>query len=752
MVQVEILERRERSVLVQITFPDGRVWKNTIGNGAMNGNLPKDWMLQKISKEMAPIVSIADNNPGSDGYTINAFEIKPVNDGDNIAVYWVGDDLEGSQKYTVPRGIAKQLKGRVGASTVVSSMRAQVVSSSPISENLRSEFNLTQSTQFNRRQALMCLLREEINSNIEFSAYKGQDGVAVGRAPIVKSGPFNLFRKYTWKVREWNGHLVLQADTSTEIRSDQTLADFLSTSQVVESGKQFIDLSSGKRCFFRSVSERKVSEPIDDEFFKGKSLNEFHSGSLQKTLDDIPVVNVAYDETDEVGKFSHHPCLLVEVCDPATIPSVHNNKFREHRYLNVKARMEHAFIVRNALSDSSTFCSISEHLVKPESLGIKVNDVVAGLKNIEFGNGVRTGFSAREIFSGFSRGGAAVKIDSDISVGFISCKNGSQRWDEMCKQLEHYIQTNSKSAVFSQLENWDPSQRVPRGKMVEHSELDLVVVEIPEVDHEYDNWKRACAQAGVEVQVVTSAKVSDNFAWLNLGFGMIGKLGGAAFKLTGLKTDIDAWIGLDVSRRFGVNMGASSIVMSGDGSPVGWLDQMPMNREKFEDHEIRKILRDTYDGYSVTTGTHPKHICVLRDGWWFAGSRAIEQIESELGVKVTVVSIIKRGNFRLGHRKGGEIFAPQQGIVLFDKDGTGYIQATSPKNGSPQLFKAEIAHGNVSNEDLYHDLYWLTNSHIGSSLQIGVPSPVHFAHVISNMFRRNLLKNPDGFSTNLSFL
>jgi len=43
----------------------GRVWKNTIGNGAMNGNLPKDWMLQKISKEMAPIVSITDNNPGS---------------------------------------------------------------------------------------------------------------------------------------------------------------------------------------------------------------------------------------------------------------------------------------------------------------------------------------------------------------------------------------------------------------------------------------------------------------------------------------------------------------------------------------------------------------------------------------------------------------------------------------------------------------------------------------------------------------
>ena len=75
---------------------------------------------------------------------------------------------------------------------------------------------------------------------------------------------------------------------------------------------------------------------------------------------------------------------------------------------------------------------------------------------------------------------------------------------------------------------------------------------------------------------------------------MIGKLGGAAFKLAGLKTDVDAWIGLDVSQVW-FNMGASSVVMSGDGSPVGWLDQMPMNREKFEDKEIRKILRDTFE-------------------------------------------------------------------------------------------------------------------------------------------------------------
>ena len=393
MVQVEILERRERSVLVQITFPDGRIWKNTIGNGAMNGNLPKDWMLQKISKEMATLVSITDNNSGSDGYTINAFEIKPVNDGENIAVYWVGDDLEGARNaFPV---VQKAVERRVGTSTVVSSMRAQVVSSSPISENLRSEFNLTQSTQYNRRQALMCLLREEINSNIEFSAYKGKDGVAVGRTPIVKSGPFNLFRKYTWYVREWNDHFVLQANTSTEIRSDQVLADFLSTGQVLESGKQFIDISSGKRCFFRSVTKRKVSDPIDDEFFKGKSLNEFHSGSLQETLDDIPVVKVAYDETDEVGKFSHHPCLLVEVCDPATIPSVHNNKFREHRYLNVTASMEHAFIVRNALSESSSVCSISEHLVKPESLGIKVNDVAAGFEEHRIRKQCTTGFSVK---------------------------------------------------------------------------------------------------------------------------------------------------------------------------------------------------------------------------------------------------------------------------------------------------------------------------------------------------------------------
>ena len=280
-----------------------------------------------------------------------------------------------------------------------------------------------------------------------------KERIAVGRVPIVKSGPFNLFRKYTWNVREWNNRLVLQANTSTEIRSDQTLADLLSRGEEPESGKQFIDISSGKRCFYRSLTDRLVSEPIDDEFFKGKSLNEYHAESLDYASDDVPLVKVAYKETDEIGKYPH-PCLLVEVCDP----QFHRfkNKFRTHRYLTVTARMEHAFIVRNALADSSMFCSISEHLVKPEN-------VVVG---IEFGNGVK-----RVV---------RIKIDSDISVGFIPCKNGSQRWDEMCTTLEKYIQTNSKGAIFSRLESWDPSQRVPRGQMMEHKELDLVVVEIPE--------------------------------------------------------------------------------------------------------------------------------------------------------------------------------------------------------------------------------------------------------------------------------
>ena len=752
LVEVEIIERREKSVVARVVFPDGRVWQSTIGNGAMNGDIPKDWMLKKISEQTAPINRISEEHSGGDGYVINAFEISSEINTENISAYWVNGELQGSDKYTVPRYIAKMIKSKIPSGNMVTSKGTQIVSSTALNSNLTEEFGLSESKNFNRSDAMKSLLESVVNSQIDFNGYRGREGLAISQKPIKISGPYHLFRKYTWNVRKWNNRLVLQANTSTEIRSDQTLESLMSKNEAIDVGKKFTDITTGKQCFFRSISDKLVSESIDDDFFKGKSLNDHHSESLESESTTLNLVKVAYRETDEIGSYPHHPSLLVEICDPAAIPSQHSNVLRKHRYLDVPARMEHAFVVRNALSKISSFCSISEHLVKPDDLGIEIHDFSTGIKNLEFGNGVRSGFSSGDIFSGFNRGGAAIKVGRDVSVGFIPCEGGSLRWRDMCSKLEGYIQSNSDGSKFSHEDAWNPKQRVSRGAAMHLSHLDLLVVEIPEYDYEYDNWKRACAQAGVELQVVTTEKVPDHFTWLNITFGMIGKLGGAAFKLAGLKTDVDAWIGLDVSRRFGINMGASSVVMNGEGNPIGWLDQVPMTREKFEDHEIRKILRDTYDGYRTATGDDPKHICILRDGRWYAGTRAIEQIEKELDVKVSVVNIIKRGNFRLGHRKSGQISNSNQGITLFDKDGTGYIQATSPRNGSPNLFKANVVHGEVQIEDLYHDLYWLTNSHIGSSLQIAVPSPVHFAHVISNMFRRNLLKNPDGFSTNLSFL
>ena len=116
LVDVEIIERREKSVVARIIFPDGRVWQNTIGNGAMNGGIPKDWMLKKISEEVAPILRINEEESGSDGYVINAFEITSKIDTENISAYWIGGNLEGSDKFTVPRYIAKMIKSKIYAS------------------------------------------------------------------------------------------------------------------------------------------------------------------------------------------------------------------------------------------------------------------------------------------------------------------------------------------------------------------------------------------------------------------------------------------------------------------------------------------------------------------------------------------------------------------------------------------------------------------------------------------------------------
>jgi hypothetical protein len=41
LVEVGIIERREKSVVARVVFPDGRVWQSTIGNGTTNGENSK---------------------------------------------------------------------------------------------------------------------------------------------------------------------------------------------------------------------------------------------------------------------------------------------------------------------------------------------------------------------------------------------------------------------------------------------------------------------------------------------------------------------------------------------------------------------------------------------------------------------------------------------------------------------------------------------------------------------------------------
>ena len=79
--------------------------------------------------------------------------------------------------------------------------------------------------------------------------------------------------------------------------------------------------------------------------------------------------------------------------------------------------------------------------------------------------------------------------------------------------------------------------------------------------------------------------------------------------------------------------------------------------------------------FPADSGLH----CVLR----MAGgllAHAIEQIESELGGKWRC-NIIKRGNFRLVTARMKKS-SSQSIIVLFDKDGTGYIHDKSEKRFS----------------------------------------------------------------------
>jgi argonaute-like protein implicated in RNA metabolism and viral defense len=55
-------------------------------------------------------------------------------------------------------------------------------------------------------------------------------------------------------------------------------------------------------------------------------------------------------------------------------------------------------------------------------------------------------------------------------------------------------------------------------------------------------------------------------------------------------------------------------------------------------------------------------------------------------------------------------------------------------------------------KELLHDMFWLTNLHVGTNMQLGVPAPIHYADRIAEHDRLGVLNHPDGFSKRLDFI
>jgi len=211
--------------------------------------------------------------------------------------------------------------------------------------------------------------------------------------------------------------------------------------------------------------------------------------------------------------------------------------------------------------------------------------------------------------------------------------------------------------------------------------------------------------------MVTMTTLNNEWAALNIVFGIISKTGGMTYTLAETKTKIDIWIGLDVGRRENKNYGTSSVAFSTQGLFLGWTNVTWEQGEKISDVHLDRNIRNIIDEINLKREKIKKekiqNVCILRDGFFYENKKILQDIEKDYNINIIAVEIRKSGAFRLATitENKKDLFQSGSNSTFFWFDNIGFVQSTDEQQGfgSPCLFQVQLIHGNEKMNDLLHD-------------------------------------------------
>lgn len=501
------------------------------------------------------------------------------------------------------------------------------------------------------------------------------------------------------------------------------------------------------------------------EFLETEAVSDRRKLSAVKALRENPdsrLVTVSYSKTQREKKDyrTSAECLLKEVVDNDALPSYVARQFMRHSHININDRMTRTSMFRVGIEETSLAEDISRTVDKVSSLGFLEGNVNG--KNITFGQNSTTGWDARDLVSGFNRFGSLLKVKGPVRIGFIPRAEMSTTHQEFINEVMRLVEKGSESCEF--IGALRPSSqfdlnatRLSREYEEGASGVDCLLIELEH--HEgtaWRVWKKATNRLDVRSQMITSSKFSDRFAAMNIAFGILGKLGGVPFTIDRMKTSIEMWIGLDVGRRPGSNLGASCVAFEADGRQLGWSAPEFLEGERITSEVLNRILTNFIEEVNILRereGKPPlKSIGILRDGRFYEQMSDITEIEDKFELELTVLEVRKSGAPRLADRSGMVFTACGVGTIIWQDD-WGFLQPNKerPGMGSPVILQVQRLKSSEDMEDILHDLFWLSKMHIGATMQPGLPVPIHYADRLSKYAGLGVVRNPS-FTTNLDFL
>ncbi|MBJ04091.1 MAG: hypothetical protein CMB65_05275 [Euryarchaeota archaeon] len=761
-IEFEIVEQREKSVVMKVHFEDGSTWgPKTVGKGALDGEEPVDWMLKKMRREAVKPVTMDHQLSDADGWVVNAFAIDESKIIANIHCYYLPQsDDESITTWTQ----FKQLRADVDRNTLLTFDFAKVYTDAPISADVVQKHNLNVTSNFNRNTAIHRLIKEVLRKTLKSRDWRITKWGLESKKPIAKMGDYALFRTLNVNPQTIGGYRVIRIDASTVRTSRKTLADYLEAKDS-PTGKQFRD-GEGRTCFFHSVSDLTIGEPIDDNVFRGSSLIQYHKCENMGLDIDSKAVNIDYKRNPEkwTGEYTHIAELLHEVVTNDALPGPVQDMFRPHSFLDTEERFEILTEFRKAIEGSILDIAISKQPVTVDSL--EFSKARFDGNKLLFGKNRSSDWTAKSMYGAFNQGGAYRPVSKPLNIGVVEHIRGVNK-DDLLNKVRLFLNKDCADCKISIIGQWDSTDAPTSSgmrKMIDGG-YDAVIIELPQrCEKNWKKWKRACGHLRIPNQIMTSRTMRNSYAALNISFALLGKLGGAAFSIDSFSCGFDGFIGIDVTRKFGINRGASSVAIDGKGVMIGWQQTPPMTGEKFTREGLRTVMSDAIDEivmHRKEQGLETKNICLLRDGVFYEDLTVLRDIEQEFGVTICAIEIRKSGAFRLALRNNGQYSAGMNGMAFWsDEENRGWVQATKARYdnklekdaGAANLFQVHVRRGRVPMKELLHDMFWLTNLHVGTNMQLGVPAPIHYADRIAEHDRLGVLNHPDGFSKRLDFI